>query len=112
MSKVRPELDHEALLVRCAMCKQRPHEIESCVTAAEWLTEHLEEQPTPEQAVIQDDGTYDHISKLFVCDNCYIKIGMPSSRFGWHPTGFISVSIHPSSGQTMFTLAPTRTMDL
>jgi hypothetical protein len=31
----------------------------------------------------RDDGTYNSENGHFACDSCYIKLGMPSSRYGW-----------------------------
>ena len=38
---------------------------------------------TPDEYVYQLEGTYNPDNGHFLCDNCYIKAGMPSSPWGW-----------------------------
>lgn len=33
--------------------------------------------------VIENDGTYNPTNGHFLCDNCYIKAGQPTSENGW-----------------------------
>lgn len=35
------------------------------------------------QYVEQTEGTYNPDNGHFLCDQCYIEVGMPSSRYGW-----------------------------
>lgn len=37
---------------------------------------------TPAQHA-RDDGTYNTTTNTFCCDDCYIAIGMPTTRYGW-----------------------------
>ena len=43
----------------------------------------LEDGDTRESYVIHNEGTYNRENGHFLCDECYIKAGMPSSRDGW-----------------------------
>lgn len=58
----------------CKRCGKEPHLIEEYVSAAEELG------VTPEEYVINEEGTYNKRSKKFYCTSCYIKAGMPQ---GW-----------------------------
>lgn len=71
--------------LQCAVCRKEPHEIE------EYIEQGKEEGMTPRQFVLEEEGTLNHILKLFACTVCYIKIGMPSKTHPdqWTPQGFI-----------------------
>jgi hypothetical protein len=60
--------------LKCKICGRQPHEIEEYIEYANV------ENTTPEQAVIEDEGTYNPETGLFYCTDCYIKIGMPSGK--------------------------------
>jgi hypothetical protein len=42
------------------------------------------ESMTPEQVVREQEGTFNPRNGHFLCTDCYIKAGMPSSPVGWH----------------------------
>ena len=37
----------------------------------------------PEEYVWDQEGTLNHANGHFACTECYIKMGSPSSRYGW-----------------------------
>ena len=37
----------------------------------------------PEEYVWAEEGTLNHANGHFACTACYIKMGSPSSRYGW-----------------------------
>lgn len=41
------------------------------------------EELTPNDWVRQEEGTYNPANGHFLCDECYIAAGMPSSPTGW-----------------------------
>lgn len=41
------------------------------------------EEMTPDEWVEEEEGTYNSTNGHFLCDECYIAIGMPSSPTGW-----------------------------
>lgn len=55
----------------CRECRKRPSEIEEYIEAAEDF------RLTPDEYVMQEEGTYNPGSGLFWCTDCYSKIGMP-----------------------------------
>ena len=57
--------------VVCKGCGKEPHEIREYVIFAQEL------DITPEQYVINEEGTYNKRTKLFYCTDCYMKAGMP-----------------------------------
>ena len=56
---------------KCKVCGRRPDEIQ------EYIDEASYERITPEQYMIQEEGTFNPKTGLFYCTDCYIKIGMP-----------------------------------
>jgi hypothetical protein len=38
---------------------------------------------TPDEYVRDEEGTYNPANGHFLCDECYIKAGQPSSPRGW-----------------------------
>lgn len=38
---------------------------------------------TPDQFVREEEGTYNSKNGHFLCTNCYLNAGMPSSPRGW-----------------------------
>ena len=66
--------------LHCAGCGKAPAEIAEYVDAA------LVEQTTPELFVWDDEGTLDRASGAFLCTDCYIKLGMPTTQNGWKAT--------------------------
>ena len=65
--------------VICTGCNRRPDQIEEYLEAVE-EGEHNE---TPEEYVKAEEGTYNPENGHFLCTDCYIKAGMPSSPYGW-----------------------------
>lgn len=61
----------------CIGCKKTPGELAEYVDAAR------DEQVTPDQFVIENEGTYNTENGHFLCTTCYIAEGMPSSAAGW-----------------------------
>lgn len=62
--------------IKCIGCNKKPEELFS--------EEMLEEQDYQSAtAYAKDDGTYNRENGHFVCDSCYIEMGMPSSAEGW-----------------------------
>ena len=56
---------------RCKVCQRHPEDILEYIHAAR------DEQCTPEEFVMSEEGTYNPRTKLFYCTKCYIEIGMP-----------------------------------
>lgn len=52
-----------------------------CGLTPEQLTEYIfaarSEETTPEQFVLENEGTFNPETQKFWCTSCYIKIGMP-----------------------------------
>lgn len=63
--------------VRCQGCQRHPTEISMYVMMAQ------DEEVTPEEYVIENEGTFNRLNGHFLCDMCYIKAGSPSSSSGW-----------------------------
>lgn len=63
----------------------RPYD-PSCKTYAKDMN-HLDAYLNPGQSredyVKNEEGTYNRSNGHFLCDDCYIKIGCPSSPTGW-----------------------------
>ncbi len=64
--------------VRCARCRKVPAE----VVDRAWL----EEGELAEHYILVNEGTLDRATGAFLCDECYIAVGMPSSPTGWKAT--------------------------
>lgn len=68
----------------CVGCNKKPEEIGGYRIAA---MEDPYHQPTDEeirQFVWEEEGTLNYENGHFLCDECYIKAGCPSSPNGWH----------------------------
>lgn len=62
------------MIVHCIICKKMPNEIAEYVRAAkEWWLQPM----TPEQYVIEEEGTYNPANGHFYCTGCYVAVGMP-----------------------------------
>jgi len=61
----------------CIGCNKHPNEIE------EYIIESKSEGISPDEYVLREEGTLNHKTGQFLCTNCYIKAGMPSSPQGW-----------------------------
>lgn len=60
----------------CVGCNKKPAEL-PCYTAM------LEPGEDAAAYVIMEEGTYNPINGHFLCDECYIKAGMPTAPGGW-----------------------------
>ena len=69
--------DEEAMIPLCVGCNKRPSEIEEYVESAEV------EDMTPDDYVRGEEGTYNPSNGHFLCTDCYVRAGMPSSPYGW-----------------------------
>ena len=58
-------------------CERSPSDIPEYVEAAK------EDDVTPDQYVVDNEGTFNPKSGHFACTDCYIRLGMPSSANGW-----------------------------
>ena len=61
----------------CFRCGKRPTEL------AEYIEMATEEETDPDRYVVENEGTYNRANGHFVCTECYIAIGMPSTESGW-----------------------------
>lgn len=66
---------------KCAVCKRDPREIPEYVSAS-----IANEYSGAIAFVVHEEGTFDSGSGYFLCDEDYIKSGMPSSPEGWKAT--------------------------
>jgi hypothetical protein len=60
----------------CIGCDKVPEEIEEYVVAAE------EDDMTPTEWVLAEEGTLNPATHRFACTRCYIQMGEPSGRDG------------------------------
>jgi hypothetical protein len=65
------------MIFRCIGCNKEPHEIPEYIEAAS------DNDMTPEQYVISEEGTLNRENGHFACTSCYIQMGMPASPRGW-----------------------------
>ena len=75
-----------ALEIRCNGCKKVPEDIGEYVHYAKAENAYADspnEYITPTQYVQDQEGTYNPENGHFLCTECYINAGMPSSRWGW-----------------------------
>ena len=61
--------------MHCKICGRHPSEIEEYAEMV--MSEGFPGILDAEQAVRQEEGTYNRETELFFCTDCYIKIGMP-----------------------------------
>jgi hypothetical protein len=66
--------------VICFKCGRSPSEIPEYQCGDFW---EEGEYDSPEDFIIQNEGTYNPKNGHFACTECYIAIGMPSSPQGW-----------------------------
>lgn len=72
--------------IRCNECLRTPDELVEYVDLAHEYNHQKSpggKDFTPEDMVVMEEGTYNASNGHFVCTDCYIRIGMPSSRSGW-----------------------------
>lgn len=61
----------------CVGCNQTADQLEEYVSLAK------EEDMDPSDWVSANEGTYNRENGHFLCTECYINAGMPSSPMGW-----------------------------
>lgn len=61
----------------CIGCHKNPDQIEEYIEMA------AEQERTANEIVFLEEGTYNKKNGHFVCTDCYIEMGMPSSPTGW-----------------------------
>lgn len=61
----------------CVGCHKIPEEIH------EYLPEYTGSNLEPDEYVKREEGTYNRSNGHFLCTDCYIKAGMPTSPHGW-----------------------------
>jgi hypothetical protein len=61
----------------CSGCKKLPSEIDEYISISEV------EGMTPDDYCWQEEGTLNLENGHFLCTDCYVKAGMPSSPRGW-----------------------------
>lgn len=66
----------------CNGCGKSPSEIDEYVSAANERHSGVADM-TPDEYVWQEEGTLNRESGHFLCTDCYVKAGMPSSPRGW-----------------------------
>lgn len=62
----------------CVRCHKTPEQLQEYIDMAK-----LEGYESPSDFVRAEEGTYNVENGHFACTPCYIKMGQPSSRFGW-----------------------------
>lgn len=61
----------------CVGCNKHPDEIE------EYTDPEVIGDDTPDDYVRAEEGTYNRENGHFLCTDCYVQAGMPSSPRGW-----------------------------
>jgi len=61
----------------CVRCNHSPSELDEYIDAAR------RENMTPDDYVWEEEGTLNRENGHFVCTECYLAVGMPSSPRGW-----------------------------
>lgn len=67
----------------CIGCAKRPHEIDGYRVMVMAGPGDTPSDEAVRQYVIEEEGTYNPANGHFLCDEDYIKSGMPSSPGGW-----------------------------
>ena len=60
----------------CIGCAKRPDEL------PEYLPYRIDDEPM-KNVVKREEDTFNIENGHFLCNECYIKNGMPSSKYGW-----------------------------
>ena len=68
------------MIPMCIGCNKQPHEISEYVDAANDEPEFFNNAA---DYVRREEGTYNRANGHFLCTDCYIKAGEPSSPRGW-----------------------------
>lgn len=58
-------------MCKCKVCGKTPDKINEYVECARHCNS------TPKEFVMHEEGTYNPVTGLFYCTDCYIKVGMP-----------------------------------
>lgn len=66
--------------MECIGCHKHPSEIEEYVLCAKQEPNYFTDAA---DYVRKEEGTFNAENGHFACDICYIKMGMPSSPYGW-----------------------------
>ena len=61
----------------CTGCNKTPGEIEEYIDAAK------DSKMTPDEYVLEEEGTLNKENGHFLCTLCYIEAGMPETPLGW-----------------------------
>jgi hypothetical protein len=61
----------------CIGCGKHPTDLDEYIEATSKDGQH------PDDYVRREEGTYNHENGHFLCTDCYIRFGMPSSPEGW-----------------------------
>lgn len=75
-------LEDKDMTPQCQGCKKAPNQINELIEMAKAETEDAGEPVHPNE-MAEMDGTYNPENGHFLCMECYIEKGMPSSRYGW-----------------------------
>lgn len=67
----------------CIGCGKKPHELDEYVMCASEEATGVKGGMTPEDYVWEEEGTLNRENGHFLCTECYIKAGQPSSPRGW-----------------------------
>ena len=62
----------------CIGCNKPPSQLQEYIDAAE-----RDGYDSPEDYVRAEEGTYNRENGHFLCTECYINAGMPTSSQGW-----------------------------
>jgi hypothetical protein len=61
----------------CVGCNKTPNQLDEYIEAAR------DEGMEPDDYVRKEEGTYNRENGHFLCTDCYVRAGMPSSPRGW-----------------------------
>lgn len=75
--KVRADRDRALVRPLCIGCNRRPDDIREFATEAE------HDGITADEWVRENEGSYNPDNGHFLCTECYVKRGAPSSHEGW-----------------------------
>jgi hypothetical protein len=59
----------------CTGCNKHPDQIQEYIEGA------ADEEMTPDEYVMEEEGTYNNANGHFLCTDCYIAAGMPSKHY-------------------------------
>jgi len=82
----------------CVVCKREPKDIPEYVEMAQ-----MDGYATPDDYVLENEGTYNPTKELFCCTDDYIAIGQPVRGGGWRAGNPIIRISTPIEDQTKYT---------